>query len=253
MPYRRKIHTKPGNAPVVIETLSEKLFSHFQERKVPYLVLLGGALLAIVAFFSYEVVSSRTERSARDMEYAAYSEYSKRNQSAGEEREKHIRQAADLYQKLVTTYPRSGAAAWGYFYLGNASIDLKEFDKGIEYYRKALSLPAEDGKFRSMVKFRLANAWLNKNNRDEAMKILREMEEDKSSVFRDSVSFEIGQILEKEGKVSEALGRYEAVVKEFPWSPVFTEANARIANLKGSLASPSPVSPGTAPEVPSKK
>lgn len=253
MPYRRKIHTKTDNAPVVLETLSEKFFLHFQERKTPYLVLLGGVLLAITAFFSYEVVSSRTERSARDMEYAAYFEYSKRNQSAGGEREKHIRQAVELYQKLVTTYPRSGAATWGYFYLGNAAMDLKEFDKGIEYYRKALSLPAEDGKFKSLVRLRLANAWLNKNNRDEAMKILREMEEDKTTVFRDSVSFEIGQILEKEGKVSEALGRYEAVVKEFPWSPVIAEANARISNLKGNTVSPSPVSPGTAPAIPLKK
>ena len=128
-------------------------------------------------------------------------------------------------------------------------MDLKEYDRGIEFYRKALSRAVLDGKLKNLIHLRLGYAYLNKNDLEQAVKFFKKVEEANQSGNQDLASFEIGRIYEKEGKISEAMGKYESVVKGFPASPVAVEASARVTLLKGKGeplqgSAPATVSPG---------
>ena len=217
---------------MAIETFSEKVLNAVAKKKVPLFVLAGGFLLFAAAYFTYSYIAVQSGKKAEDMEYAAFAAYSKKNQMTGGGQEKQIKVAIDLYQKIVSTYPKTKSAAIAAFYLGNAYTDLKEYDKGIDYYQRALAYSIKDA-MRGVVNLRLGYAYLNKNDKEEALKIFGQVEKNKLAKNQDLASFEIGQIYENQGKKNEALGQYETLVKAFPSSPLSAEASARITSLKG--------------------
>ncbi|MHB8481131.1 MAG: YfgM family protein [Nitrospiria bacterium] len=251
MPYRRRIQIKKDLEPIAIESLTEKIWSAVVKKKVPVLILTGGLLLFSVAFFAYTYISAQTEKKSEDMEYAAYSEYSKKNRMTGAEQEKQIKSAIDLYQKILLTYPKTKSAALASFYLGNAYMDLKDYDRGIEFYHKALTFPLNE-EMRGIVNLRLGYAYLGKNDKENALKTFGLVEKAELAKNQDQASYEIGRIYESQGKKNEALGEYESIVKAYSSSPIAAEASARITSLKGPAAaknnspSPSTVAPATA-------
>jgi predicted negative regulator of RcsB-dependent stress response len=249
MPYRKRIQIKKELEPIQIETLFEKVLSTIAVRKTPLLILGGGILLFAIAFFSYTYFSGQSEKKAGDMEFAAYSEYAKKNRVSGAEQEKQIKLAIDLYQKLIAAYPKTKTASVASFYLGNAYVDIKDYDRGIESYKKALISLSIDEALRGVIHLRMGYAYLNKNEKELALKEFGEVEKSKLAQNQDFASYEIARIFEDQGKKTEALNQYESLVKNYPSSPLAADASAKAASIKGP-ASPAPAvsaAPGTSP------
>ncbi len=252
MPYRKRIQIKKELEPIQIETLFEKILNTMAERKTPLLILGGGILLFTIAFYSYIYISGQSEKKAEDMAFAAYSEYSKRNRVSGAEQEKQIKLAIDLYQKVISAYPKTKTASVASFYTGNAYVDIKDYDRGIESYKKALSSVSIDEALRGMIHLRMGYVYLNKNEKELALKEFGEVEKSKAPQNQDFASFEIARIYEDQGKKTEALNQYESLVKNYPSSPLAADASARVASIKGP-ASPAPAVAATPGTSPSKK
>ena len=235
MPYRKRIQVKKDLEPIAIESLAEKIRGAFIKKKTPLLILGGGLVLFVLAFYTYTSISDQTVKKAEAMEFAAFSEYSKKNRMTGPEQEKQTRVAIDLYQKILSAYPKTKSAAIAAFYVGNSYADLKDYDRGIEFYNKALTFPLDE-RMRGVVNLRLGYAYLNKNDKEQALKIFGLVEKIKLAGDQDVASYEIGQIYESQGKKNETLAQYESLVKAYPSSPMAAEASARITVLKGSPA-----------------
>jgi tetratricopeptide (TPR) repeat protein len=250
MPYRRRIQVKRPPDIMELETLSEKLLKGFAARKTPLLIFLGGLLFFGIAVSAYFYFSGLSERKAQDLEFAAYAEYSKKNRVSGTEQEKQIKLAAELYQKILNAYPKTKTAAIAAFYLGNAYIDLKEYDKGIEFYQKALTSISLEEMMRGVIHLRLGYAYLYKNESDKALSEFAQVEKNPLTRDQDFASYEIGKIYESQGKRTEALGQYESLVKAFPSSPLTGEISSKIAEMKGPAAVVAV--PGTATPAPKK-
>ncbi|MBI1821355.1 MAG: tetratricopeptide repeat protein [Nitrospirae bacterium] len=235
MPYRKRIQIKKELEPIAIDSLTEKIWGAFLKKKASLLILSGGLVLFAIAFYTYTYISAQTEKKAEDMEFAAFSEYSKKNRMTGPEQEKQTKSAIDLYQKILSIYPKTKSAAIAAFYVGNSYVDLKDYDRGIEFYNKALTFPLDE-MMRGVVNLRLGYAYLNKNDKEQALKIFGLVEKTKLARDQDAASYEIGQIYESQGKKNEALAQYESLVKAYPSSPIAAEASARITALKGPPA-----------------
>lgn len=251
MPYRRRVQVKKPQEFIEIETLSEKILKGFRERKTPLLILLGGILLFGIAASGYIFFSGRSEKKAEDMEFSAYSEYTKRSQMSGTERDKQTRLVIDQYQKILTAYPKTKTAGIASFYLGNAFIDVKDFDKGIESYQKALTSLSLGEMMRGIIHLRLGYAFLSKNDRESALSEFAQVAKNPLTRNQDFASYEMGKIYESQGKKSEALSEYESLIKSYPSSPLVGEISSRISELKGPP--PAIALPGTAvPGVPAQ-
>lgn len=245
MPYRRRIQVKRPAELIELETLSEKILKGFAARKTPLLLFFGGLLFFGIAVSGYFYFLSLSERKARDLEFAAYSEYSKKNRLSGAEKEKQIKLSMELYQKILSAYPKTKTAAIASFYLGNASVDLKEYDKGIEYYQRALTSLSLDEMMRGVIHLREGYAYLYKNETDKALSEFAQVEKNPLTRDQDFASYEIGKIYESQGKKGEALGQYESLVKAFPSSPLVAEVSSKISEMKGPAVAAG--IPGTAP------
>ncbi|MFI5304516.1 MAG: YfgM family protein [Nitrospiria bacterium] len=251
MPYRRRIQVKKPTNIIEIETLSERIWKGVQNRKTPLLILVGGILLFGVAISGYFYYSGLSERRAQDLEFAAYSEYTKSTKLSGAEKGKQLKSAIDLYQKIMMTYPKTKTAGLASFYLGNAYVDLKDYDKAIEYYQKSVTSLSLDEMMRGVVHLRLGYVYLYKNDNDKALSEFSQVEKNPLTRNQDFAAYEIGRIYEAQGKKNEALGEYESLVKTYPSSPLTGEVSSKISEIKGPSAATA--NPGTAtPVVPSK-
>jgi predicted negative regulator of RcsB-dependent stress response len=251
MPYRRRVQVKKTADAIVIETWAEKILKGVRERRTPLLVLVGGILLFGTAVTGYYYFSSLTERKAQDMEFSAYSEYSKRTRMSGAEKDKQTQLAIEQYQKILDSYPKTKTAGIAAYYLGNAYLDLKNFDKAIDSYQKALTSISLGEMMRGVIHLRLGYAYLSKNEGEKALSEFAQVAKNPLTRNQDLASLEIGRIYENQGKKSEALSEYESLIKSYPSSPLVGDVTSRISELKGPSVVVS--TPGTAVTSPPKK
>ena len=258
MPYRRRIQVKRSPDLIQIETLSDKMRKGIQKWKKPLGILAGGVLLLGVAAAAYFYFSKETERKAEDLEFSAYSEYSKRTRLSGAEKEKAIRGAIEKYQQILDSFPKTKTAGLAAYTMGNAEVELKEYDKGIELYQRALASLSLSETMRGLIHLRLGYAYLAKSDPEKAISEFAQVEKNPLTRDQDFASYEIGKIYESQGKKNEALGEYESLVKSYPASPLVSEVSARISELKGISAvtaqpGSSPAAATPPPSLPSKK
>lgn len=244
MPYRRRIQIKKSANIIEIESLSEKIWKAVLRRRTPLLILAGGILLFGIAVSGYLYFLDYSERRAQDMEYAAYTEYSKSSKLSGPDREKQVKTAIGLYQKILDTYPKTKTAALASFYLGNAYVDLKEYDKGIDDYQKALTSLSLDEMMRGVIHLRLGYAYLYKKEIEKALSEFAQVEKNPLTRDQDFAIYEIGKIFEGQGKKDQALGEYESLAKLYPSSPLTAEVSSKISEIKGNPANTA--NPGSA-------
>jgi len=145
--------------------------------------------------------------------------------------EENYRKAVDLFQKIVQEYPRTPSALLSHLYLGNAYVELKEFDSAITAYRTFLEKNSKNEILAGAAYQRLGYAYLAKNDLDNARQVFESVEHLAGALNHDQVEFELGRIQEALGKKEEAVKRYQDVVTRYPDSLFLSEAQSRLSAL----------------------
>ncbi len=239
MPYKiRTVTKKSALEPEVIATRSLALLDLLDAYR--RWVILGVSLI-IVAGLAWGGISwyqKQQDREAQLLEYQASKEIfgeplTDENRSA-----KH-QKAVELYEELLSKYPRSSNAPFAQFQLGNSYVELKQYDKAISAYQDFIARYSGHKTLLPAVYLRLGYAHLLKGDPQAALADFDQAIKDPDAWNKDQAYYEAGRVYEKLGDKTAAIGKYEGLIKEFPHSAWTREAQTRLKAL-GAFQQPAP-------------
>lgn len=205
----------------------------FSKENTKYLFLVFAIISAVAVAYAVFFI-----KSGIDNEKAVKLEYDASRYHFGSGREKtgqDLKKAIEIYQKIVTDYKKSSTAPIANYYLGNAHMELKEYDDAIKAYRGFVERYPDRRDLIPLVYQRLAYAHLAKGDNQNALESFNRAANLELARNRDQSLFESGRILEVIGQKDEALKKYEEIVKDFPLSVYSAESQVKIKELSGDV------------------
>lgn len=220
--------------------------------------LLAGAAVAVIAAAAvggFLWMRQQDDRVAADLLYEATRSATERSFMGGPpsaRKPEELKKAVEIFQKILTDFPRGSVAPQAGYLLGNALSDLKDWDSAVKAYQDFL---ARYGAHRALVPLvyqRLAYAQLAQGKVEEAEKTLTAVVQIIGAPNKDQALFELGKIDEILKRPEGALAHYQEIVKDHPSSPFAAEAAVRIKTLDARKVSAPPVEPAASPAASSK-
>ena len=217
--------------------------------------LLAGVAMAVIAAAAvggFFWMRQQDDRAAADLLHEATRSVTERSFMGGPSsarKPEELKKAVEIFQKILTDFPRSSVAPQAGYLLGNARSDLKDWDGAIKTYQDFL---ARHGTHRALVPLvyqRLAYAQLAQGKIEEAEKTLIAVAKIPGAPNKDQALFELGRIDEILKRPEGALAHYQEIMKDHPSSPFAAEASVRIKTLDARKAV---VPPAESPAAPSK-
>jgi eukaryotic-like serine/threonine-protein kinase len=148
---------------------------------------------------------------------------------------RHYDRAIELYEETLTRYPNFARVRWD---LGRAYYEKGQYQRAITEFEEAIRAPGQSGGGSATSIAELARALAKVGRREEALKILRELENERKRGYRSALNIaSIYVALDDKEQVFRWLGRaYEArdadmiLLKVLPaWDPV--RADPRFQDL----------------------
>jgi outer membrane protein assembly factor BamD (BamD/ComL family) len=239
MPYKIKAMTKKSALePEAIISRSEVLLDLFYTHK--RWVVLGTSLLMVVglAWGGMTWYQRQQDRKAELLEYQASKEILG-ELLTNENRAANHQKAVDLYQELLTQYPRSSSALFAQYQLGNSYVELKQYDKAIAAYQDFIRRYPGNKTLLPAVYLRLGYAHILQGDSQAALADFDQASKHPDAWNKDQAYYEAGRVYEKLGDKASAIGKYEGLIKEFPRSSWTREAQTRLKAL-GVFEPPAP-------------
>ena len=166
------------------------------------------------------------------------------------EAEQNLKGAVATLKQLTEQYPRSQAAAMGFYQLGNALMQQNDVAGAIEAYQKGLLAYAGQPMMTGLIQQRLGYAYLLKGDREAAVKAFTAVTEIPGALNRDHALFELARIEESQGRPEGAIAHYQDLIKSYPNSPLASEATVRMKVMevkKTADGQPAPSASSTPP------
>jgi TolA-binding protein len=220
-------------------------------------MIIGMALVIGAGIGAYMLYQEHQNSRAASLEYQGLQYYRQQpptdDKTAASSPAENYKKAVEQFQKIAQEYPRTPSGMLSQLYLGNAYMELKEFDSAIPAYRAFLEMNPKNDILAGSAYQRLGYAYLAKNDIDNARQVFESVERLAGALNRDQVGFELGRIDEAQGKNDAAIKRYQDVVSRYPDSLFLSEAQRRLSALGVAEAKPEgsnpvgPVSPSNQP------
>ncbi len=173
--------------------------------------------------------------------------------------DQNVKAATALFKQLTEQFPKTPSGSMGHYYLGNALAQQNDLPGAIEAYQKALLAYVGQPTMVGLIQQRLGYAYLQKGEKDLALKAFTAVTEIPGAMNRDHALFELGRIEESQNHVEGAVAHYQELVKSYPGSPLASEATVRMKVMevkKSADAAPpppaAPAAPAAAPASPAK-
>ena len=215
--------------------------------------LLAGVAVAVIAGAAvggFLWMRQQDERAAADLLHEATRSVTERSFMGGPppvRQPEELKKAADVFQKILTEFPRSSVAPQAAYLLGNARSDLKDWAGAVKDYQEFLVRYGTHRALVPLVYQRLAYAQLAQGKVEEAEKTLTAVAKIPTAPNKDQALFELGKIDEILKRPEGALAHYQEIMKDHPSSPFAAEASVRIKTLDARKASVPPAAPPAAP------
>lgn len=165
-----------------------------------------------------------------------------REGASAADRTAELSAAAEKFRQIAQDYSGTSSGPLAQIYLGNTQIEMGEYDAAIESYRRVVERYPRLEPIVELARLRLAYAAMMKGDSELAGASLEELASRSGGRHRDQALFELGRLMESQGKREEAITRYKEITTNHPESILAVEAMARLRNLGVSLEP-------TAPEV----
>ena len=118
------------------------------------------------------------------------------------------------------------------FYVANCYYDMGKYDEALKALKELNEQFPDDERFVPLSYYKMAVINLKKGDREAALKLLNTLSNYKTASFKDLALIESGRILESMGQTGEAARKYEEITKNFPGSPFVEEARAKLSAKK---------------------
>jgi len=203
-----------------IETFKEKLFSQ-KKKLVTGIIIFLFFIILILGVYIYNL---KKESDAKELAYEAYRYYLGLNRDSLTRQQSFLK-SADLFTKA---YDKKKNIVYllnaGYAYENGGQIA-----KAIEFLSKVSK--AGDENLSNLAKFKIAMIYLKNKDKEQAVKVLKEISSGNSLVMKDMALFELAKITEQENK-EEALKYYNEILTRFPNSPLSDSAKKAKEELR---------------------
>ncbi len=113
------------------------------------------------------------------------------------------------------------------FYIANCHYETGNYDEAIKTLKELLSR-FSDPQISSYSHYKMAMAYLKKNDVENALSSLQSLVKSKEGVLQDLALMEIAKILESTGKAEDAKGAYKELIEKYPKSALVNEAKLRL-------------------------
>lgn len=195
------------------------------------LVLIGGGIAGGVWYqFKQEELASVLEFEATVYYHQPEVPVSD-EEGAQPSREESLRKAIDLYQEVVTRYPRTKSATLSQYYLGNSYLEIGDYDQAVLAYQNFIERYHRFPSLLALVRQRLAYAYLGNENSKAAMESFEEILGSENVFNKSQVLYEMGKLHEVKGENEEAIKQYQKIMDEHPGSLLVAEARVRLRGL----------------------
>ncbi|MEW6410661.1 MAG: tetratricopeptide repeat protein [Nitrospirota bacterium] len=140
--------------------------------------------------------------------------------------------ALELYNQVVTKYPRTKSAPLAQFGVGNSYYKMGDFDNAIKSYRVFIDRYHKVTWLLPLVYHKMGYAYLRVGDTSKAIESFELASRSEECGIRDLCYLEIARIYESIGEKGNAIKNYQVIVEKFPFSPWLTEASESIKRLK---------------------
>jgi len=258
MAYKIRVATrkqqlkKPDEFISTIDWLGEEI-----HKRAKLVWMAFGVLVLIAAGIgSYLFYRHQQETRAVALEFQG-SQYFRQKPPVGEKapaesQEGYYKKAIEQYQKTIQEYPGTSSAAIAQLYIGNAYMQLKDYDSALSAYRSYLDKKPLNDLMAGLAYQRLGYAYLAKNDFENALKAFESVDQLAGALNKDQVDYELGRVNETLGKKDEAIKRYQEIVKQFTDSLFLAEAQQRLTALGVTEVKPEQTKNPVAVSPPSK-
>jgi tetratricopeptide (TPR) repeat protein len=187
-----------------------------------FVVCAAMAIVAGVLWYDHQ-----TSQKALALYREATEHYLTRPADQPQQADQNLKQAIAMYRQLVQEYPRTSVAPVALYQLGNAFVQINDFDAAIDAYRRFVLLYPNHTTVLSLVQQRLGYAYLLKGDREEAVKAFSAVLDIPGALNKDHVLFELAKLEEARSRPEGALAHYQELMKSYPNSPFASEAGVR--------------------------
>ena len=204
--------------------------------------VIGFVFVVVAAAGGIYYMEVRAEQVAQDQLQEATQLYMNRPLNDTDAELSHVRQAVELFRSVVTEYPDSASAPLAMHLLANGLAILGNYDGAIMAYQQFLEKYPSPGTLSSLVRQRLAYAYIQQGDLQRAERAFEEILTIDKAPNKDLALLELASLGEQQNQSEAAMARYQELIKEYPHSIYFSEASSKVRILGGGDG---------APEVPS--
>lgn len=179
------------------------------------------------------------------------------DQSAAEEqyeygmklyRDKNVKEAVDQLEMVEKKFPNSKTAAEALYRLGTIQEELGDYWKAFDHYKKLIETYPNNERFNEVIEreLRIGNVFLSgKKARllgldivpsiSKAAEIFQHIVKHAPySEFGDQAQFQLGLTYKKMGRFQESVDAFQALIDQYPQSPLLAEAKYQLAETSYS-------------------
>jgi predicted negative regulator of RcsB-dependent stress response len=226
MTYRKRKITHIVKKPDEFISTMESI-TLFVENNIKVILAITAGVIAIgLAILAFNFYSSHVNKKASALEYQAMRHYYE-NSADG------YKKAVELLEEVVKLYPNSKTAKVAQYNIGNAYFKMNDLDKAEGAYKKFIDGYSSDKILLSLVMQKLSYVYIAKKDYNMAIENLNKIISNTSFDGKDQAYFELGRLHETLNKKDDAVIKYEALVRDYSFSPWAAEGAARLKILKG--------------------
>jgi outer membrane protein assembly factor BamD (BamD/ComL family) len=233
MSYRIKIAPKShGTDEAQLRSGMEHLLDALQEYRRAIGMALAVLIIAVALLLAVGWYEHRQGQQALELERQATKFYRDRPPNQPERAGTNLKQAIELYRRIVNDYARAPVTGVALYQLGNALAQANDTAGAIEAYKRYSMNYGNNKTLLGLVYQRLAYTYLVQGDREQAVKAFSAVLEVPGALNKDQVLFELGKLEETLSRPEGALARYQELMKAYPNSPFASEAAVRIKALE---------------------
>ncbi len=133
------------------------------------------------------------------------------------------------FEDIVNHFGDTDAGRLAVIQYASVCYSLKDYDKSISLYKKAMGLYGNNPLLKNVVLNGLAYAYEGKGDLNDAIATFEKIANDPLSTIRAEALFNLGMLYAKTGKPDKSKKAYQQIVKDFPDSIYHAMAREKVA------------------------
>ena len=228
MAKRRRLAKKKLKEPdEFISTTARMLSWTVENLKLILIGIIIGALVVVSLVF-WRIRTRNREIEAFNSFYRA----SEMLMSAEDPSSKGYQEAIDEFERIQREYPGTDASQLAQLQLGQGLLNLKQYEKAVETYRKFLDSGPGEGLYRLLALQNLGYAYEGQGDYQKALDSFQSLVAKGKSFLQPSGYLNMGRCYEKLDKREEALKTYRIFLETFPDSAMAPTIRGKIKTLE---------------------